>query len=201
MDIYKYNISNENALTAKLFYDSHVLIDNIEEFVTNYISIKTSSNNYISKSAVIHPSSILGDHIFIDDEVQIGPHCYVKSNSIILKGCRLGFSVEIDRCLLFDNVKIAHNCCIGRCIIGKKSNLAFNFVIATKNLIGNTIRCSFLDKEYVSTRNHHGAVIGENLISGVNVSIMPGTTIENNVTIKNNVILTGHIGSLSMIHK
>lgn len=201
MDLYKYNLSKDNVLTTDLFADCHLLIDNIENFVAEFISQKNINNKVISKYASIHPSAIIGDNVFIDDNVVIGPYCYVKSNSILLFGVNLGYAVEVDRCLLFDEVKISHHSCIGRCIIGKHSNLAFNFVIATKNLVNNQIRSVYYDNEILSSRKHHGAVIGEELITGVNVSIMPGSTIEHNVIIKNNICVSGHINANSLIYR
>ena len=162
---------------------SHNAIDCIETIIENIMNTH-NKKQIISSSAKIHPSSVIGDYVYIADNVEIGPNSYIKSYTILFPGVKIGFCVELDRCIIFDNTKASHHSCIGRCIIGQNSNLAFGFVMATRNIIDKPVKCYF-DNEttMVAKRNHHGAIIGANLRTGVNVSIMPGSTILDNVTI------------------
>jgi len=132
---------------------------------------------YVSPTAIIHPSAIIGENVYIDDDVYIGPNCYLRSNIILFKGVKLGFSVELDRIILSNNVKIAHVTNLGRAIVGKGCNFAYGNVIATKNLVGK-IKVHYDHSSYfLSKASHHGCVIGDNVITGVNVSFMPGCSV------------------------
>ena len=162
---------------------SHQAIDCLEIIIESIFN-NHSKKQIISSSAKIHPSSVIGDYVYIGNNVQIGPYSYIKSYTILFPGVKIGFCVELDRCIIFENTKAAHNACIGRCIIGQNSNLAFGFVMATRNIIDKPVQCYLeSEKTMVAKRKHHGAIIGANLRTGVNVSIMPGTTILDNVTI------------------
>ena len=170
---------------------AHGVIDNIENVVE---SVLGPTSSYISPSAKIHSSSIIGEHVYIGDNAEVGPHCYIKSYSILFPSVKVGFCVELDRCILFEGTKCAHHACIGRCIIGQESNIAFGFVMATGNIINRPIYYHVDSKQrIVSQRKHHGAAIGAYFRTGVNVSVMPGVTILSNVTIRPSSIVSGYV--------
>lgn len=174
----------------------HKFIDNLEVTIEEFISVKSNSPfGYVSPSASIHETAILGRNIIIGDNVKIGPYSFLKSNVVLLESAQIGYNVELDRCLIGQSSKIAHVACIGRSIIGNNANLGYNFVIATKNLNENKVKSYFRKDFYESTRNHHGAIIGNFFKCGVNVSIMPGTTILDNVKIGANKQVKGFINS------
>lgn len=192
------NLSVYNLLSSeninKWAISTHAVIDDIENVIEQILS-EHKTKQFISTTSKIHHTAIIGNYVFIGDNVEIGPYSYVKSYTILMPGVKIGFCVELDRCILFENTKAAHHSCIGRCVIGQNSNLAFGFVIATRNLLGNPIKCYGKngDEILISKRKHHGAIIGSGLNTGINVNIMPGATIGAGVTLFPNNIVKGFV--------
>lgn len=177
------------------FAAGRTAIDEIESVVAAYVS----KHGGVDPTAVIHPSAVLGPNVYVGEEVSIGPHCYIKDHVVLMRGCQLGFGVELDRCVLFEKVKVAHHACIGRSIVGRESNLAYGFVVATKNLRSHPVTSKLGSAVFVSARRHHGALIGERLITGVNVSVMPGATILSGVTIGPNREVSGVVAENALL--
>ena len=154
------------------------------EFISKWdenfaILIESEGQNYISKTALIHPTAIIGSDVILLDNVVVGPYCYIKSKVILGPGTVFGYAVEADRLITFENCKIAHSACVGRSIFGKGCNFGFNFVNATRHLKGRKIKAfTSSDSWTVSEAKHHGSVIGNDVKTAINVSTMPGTTIE-----------------------
>ncbi len=135
----------------------------------------------VATSARVHPTAVLGDYVCIGENVVVGPHCYLRSYVVLMPGVKLGFGVELDRVVLHADVKIAHHACVGRSIVGPRCNLGFGCVVATRRLSGKPVffgtpRGTTAPRR-VSPRTHHGAVIGADVYAGVNVSLMPGSTV------------------------
>lgn len=164
------------------------VIDSVEIYVENIICANGCG---ISRSAEIHPTAIIGDNVYIADGVRIGPYSYIRSHVAIMRGVVIGYLVELDRCVVMQDTKIAHQACIGRSIIGRKCNLGFGFVTATKRLDEKPVSSVYEQHTYISTRKHHGALIGEGVRAGVNVSVMPGATLMPGATISPGAIVKG----------
>ena len=166
-------LRSNNKCIYSYFYLLHNLIDEWPDLI-NYLN----GNNFVHKTAKIHPTAILGSNIFIDENVEIGPFCWLRRDVAILKNTKIGYGVELDKCIIGEQVKIAHQACIGRSIICTSCNLAYGFVSATKRLDEKKIYCKIPDdKNYISNQKHHGVVIGKRVVTGINAVTMPGASI------------------------
>jgi NDP-sugar pyrophosphorylase family protein len=156
----------------------HQFIDRLEDEVLS--RCRGQTDPLVDDTAVVHPTAILGERVFVGPGVTIGPYCYLRSWCVLLRDTTIGFGVELDRLLLGPGVKIAHQACVGRSVVGARSNLAFGFVTATKLLSGKPVAFALGTNqlgETSSTRSHHGMVMGEDCQTGVHVSVMPGASI------------------------
>jgi NDP-sugar pyrophosphorylase family protein len=157
----------------------HQFIDRLEDEVLSRSQGKTGP--LVDDSADVHPTALLGTGVFVGPDVTIGPYCYLRSWCVLLQGATVGYGVELDRLVLGPGVKIAHQACVGRSVVGARSNLAFGFVTATKRLSGKPVAFALgIDQQPAahSHRSHHGMVMGEDCQTGVHVSVMPGTSIK-----------------------
>lgn len=178
--------------------EAHRAIFNIEDVILDILE----GNSFISPTAKIHPTAIIGENVFIDSNVEIGPYSFIRSYVVLGENTKIGFSVEVDRCILFERVKAAHHASIGRCIIGQDSNLAYGFVVATRNILNRPITINLPNSvRLTSPRNHHGSVIGARFVTGVNVATMPGATILTDVTVGPGVRISGFLPSRTIMNE
>jgi NDP-sugar pyrophosphorylase family protein len=165
--------------TPERLLTCHELIDRLEDEVMSRCQARTGP--LVDDTAEVHPTAILGEGVFVGPGVTIGPYCYLRSWCVLLDNVTVGYGVELDRLVLGPGVKIAHQACVGRSVVGARSNLAFGFVTATKRLSGKPVAFALGTDQpppaVISTRSHHGMVMGEDCTTGVHVSVMPGASI------------------------
>jgi UDP-N-acetylglucosamine diphosphorylase / glucose-1-phosphate thymidylyltransferase / UDP-N-acetylgalactosamine diphosphorylase / glucosamine-1-phosphate N-acetyltransferase / galactosamine-1-phosphate N-acetyltransferase len=149
-------------------------------------------NGIVHESAVINGNLDLGDgsillagvyimgNVVIGEGCQIGPNCFIRGCTAIGNNCRIGQGAEIKNSIIMDDVKISHVSYIGDSIIGSGTDLGAGTMLANFRHDGKS-NFSKVDGKLIDTgRDHFGAIIGENVHTGVNTSIYPGRKLSNN---------------------
>ncbi len=121
---------------------------------------------YIGKNCTIGYSVVIGPYTYIGDNVTIGPLSYIE-NSIIL-----------------GNATISSHCAIFESIIGEYCYLESGVKIPCYSLSGENIKVLIKNKKVDSGRKKLGAIIGDEVKIGANVSFAPGITVKSKSIIK-----------------
>ena len=131
-------------------------------------------NNPDKKPKISKISSLayIEENVLIGESVTIGHFCIVRNGATIGNNCTLSAYCEIR-----ENVIIGNNCNLGsRCtisanaVIGSNTTIKYGFVLTdTPNLKNNNFK---------SVKG-----IGNNVLIGANVTLMPGYSIGDNVII------------------
>jgi len=134
----------------------------------------------IKKGTLIKNGSYLEGPIYIGKDCQIGPNCHIRGPVSIGSNCRIGQAVEIKNSIIGANIEISHLSYIGDSIIGEDCNLGVGTIIANLRFDKKTIKV-ITNGELVDTkREKFGCILGDNVKTGINVSIMPGILISSN---------------------
>lgn len=147
----------------------------------------------IKKGTLIKSGSYLEGPIYIGKNSQIGPNCYIRGPVSIGSNCRIGRAVEIKNSIIGANVEISHLSYIGDSIIGEDCNLGTGTIIANLRFDKKTIRLMTNGKLVDTGREKFGCVLGDNVKTGINVSIMPGLLIGSNCLIYPNSLVKRNI--------
>jgi len=131
----------------------------------------------MEKGTLVKSGSYLQGPIYIGKNSQIGPNCYIKGPVSIGENCLLGQAVEIKNSIIGNNVKISHLSCVADSIIGENCNLGAGTIIANLRFDRKTIRTMVNGKLIDTKRKKFGAILGDNVKTGINVSITPGLLI------------------------
>ncbi len=151
---------------------------------------KISKKALIAKSAVIRGDVIIEDGVKVFDHAVIQGPAYIGRNSIVANnalvrdshlgdGCVAGYSTEIARSYLGDRVW-THTNYIGDSVIGSGSSFGSGSVTGNLRLDEGPISVVIGEEKVACGSNKLGAIIGENVRIGINVSLMPGVKIGNN---------------------
>lgn len=133
----------------------------------NFKSISIKSK--IGKNANIHPLALIEDNVEIGENTVIGPFCIVRKGAKIGKNCRFTAYCEIrENVVIGDNTTFGSRCTISaNAIIGENVVVKYSFVLTdTPNLDEGNIK---------SVGN-----IGDGVLIGANVTLMPGCSIGKN---------------------
>jgi bifunctional UDP-N-acetylglucosamine pyrophosphorylase/glucosamine-1-phosphate N-acetyltransferase len=126
---------------------------------------------------------------FIDEEADIGPNCYIRPSTSIGRKVRVGNACEIKNSIIMDNTHIGHLSYVGDSIIGERGNLGAGTITANYRLDAGTIKMMVKDKHVDSGRKKLGAVLGDDVKTGINALLMPGIKVGNDSWIGPNLMV------------
>lgn len=140
-----------------------------------------TANEVLVKGTILS-GTVLRDNCYLDGPVQIGhnctlgPNCYIRGATSIGDNCHIGAGVEVKNSIIMSGTKIPHLSYVGDSVIGENCNLGAGTIIANQRLDKKTVIVNGVDTKRVK----FGTIIGDNVQTGINTSIMPGTVIEAN---------------------
>lgn len=150
---------------------------------------------FIDESSTIHPYTTIEGPVYIGKNVEIGPNAYIRPWSVICDNSKIGFSVEVKESVLFENVHSHHLSYIGDSVICENVNLGAGTILANLRLDGKNVRMNVKGVLVDTGRRKLGAIIGANVKTGINVSIMPGVKIGSGSWILPGTVVYGDVPS------
>ncbi|MBN2015020.1 MAG: NTP transferase domain-containing protein [Candidatus Altiarchaeota archaeon] len=132
---------------------------------------------YIGEHTIIRSGSYIEGPCYIGENCIIGPNSYIRRHSTIMDGARIGNAVEIKNSIIMQKTHICHLSYVGDSIIGERCNLGAGTNIANLRVDEGEVRVEIKNKLTGSGRRKFGCLMGDNVKTGINVSIMPGRSI------------------------
>ena len=131
----------------------------------------------VKEHARIRSGSYIEGPVCIAEGAEIGPNCYIRSHTSIGRNVRVGNGCEIKNSIVMDDTKIPHLSYVGDSIIGERCNFGAGTMIANLRFDDKPVRMMISERLVDTGRRKLGAVIGDDVQTGINVSIMPGVKI------------------------
>jgi UDP-N-acetylglucosamine diphosphorylase/glucosamine-1-phosphate N-acetyltransferase len=131
----------------------------------------------VAETARIRSGAYIEGPVFIDDGSDIGPNCFVRSCTSIGKNVRVGNACEIKNCIIMDGTHVGHLSYVGDSILCEGCNLAAGTITANLRLDDGNVKM-LVKGEIVDTgRRKLGAILGDNVKTGINALLMPGVKV------------------------
>lgn len=143
----------------------------------------------VAETAHIRSGAYIEGPAYIGEQSDIGPNCYIRPCTSIGRKVRIGNACEIKNSIIMDYVHIGHLSYVGDSIIGENCNLGAGTITANYRFDAGTVKMMVKDKLVDSGRTKLGAVLGDNVKTGINALFMPGVKIGNNCWVGPNVII------------
>ena len=143
----------------------------------------------VAETARIRSGAYVEGPTLIDEGADVGPNCYIRPFTTIGREVRIGNACEIKNSMIMDNTHIGHLSYIGDSIIAENGNLGAGTITANYRLDTGTIKMMVKDKLVDSERKKLGAVLGDNVKTGINALLMPGVKVGNDSWIGPNLIV------------
>ncbi|MHA1201769.1 MAG: bifunctional sugar-1-phosphate nucleotidylyltransferase/acetyltransferase [Candidatus Heimdallarchaeaceae archaeon] len=152
----------------------------------------------IKRGATIKSGSYIEGPVFIDEEAIIGPNCYIRGHTYLGKKSKVGNACEIKSSIIGDNTHVAHLSYVGDTVIGENCNFGAGTKTANLRLDKQLIPVNVKGKREDSGRRKLGAIIGDNVETGIGALIMPGIKIGNSSWIGSGTIVNEDVPSESI---
>jgi bifunctional UDP-N-acetylglucosamine pyrophosphorylase/glucosamine-1-phosphate N-acetyltransferase len=143
----------------------------------------------IGKNTVVKSGAYIEGPVIIGEDCRIGPNCFIRPSTTIGNECHIGAFVEIKNSIIMSGSDVPHLNYVGDSVIGEGCNFGAGTKIANLRLDEENIHVGGIDTK----RHKLGAIIGDNVKTGINSCINVGTVIGNNTLIGPGVVARGNI--------
>ena len=132
----------------------------------------------LGKGSIIRSGSYIQGPVQIGEDCDIGPNCYIRPTTCLGNKVRVGNAVEVKNSAIMSGSKIGHLSYVGDSVIGEGCNFGAGTICSNLRHDKGNIK-SFIKGERVdSGRRKLGVIMGDNVMTGINTSIYPGTVIQ-----------------------
>jgi len=114
--------------------------------------------------------------VYIGKGCKIGPNAYIRPYTILGDNCHVGMS-EVKASIVMNGSKIPHFNYVGDSVIGENCNLGAGTKVANLRLDERSIMVPVKGRLVNTGRRKLGVIMGDNVHTGINVSIDVGTMI------------------------
>ena len=149
----------------------------------------------VAESARIRSGAYIEGPVFIDEEADVGPNCYIRPGTSLGKKVRVGNACEIKNSILMDGTHAGHLSYVGDSILGEKCNLGAGTIIANYRFDSGSIKMMVKDQVVNTGRRKLGAILGDNVKTGIKSLFMPGVKVGANTWIGANLMVEHDIPS------
>ena len=145
-------------------------------------SATIKGNVIIKQGATIYENAIIKGPAYIGKDVTVGNNTVVRDHVALEKGVTIGANTEVKNSV-FQPGSSLHSEYFGDSIVGRDTKIGAGTITANRRFRENGARpeidSELIGKDYKENtgRTFMGAIIGDNVDIGVNVSLMPGVQI------------------------
>ncbi len=175
-------------------------LQGIEEKIEGEIeeNVIIKGNVRIGKGTVVMSGTRIEGPAIIGENCKIGPNAYIRPNTVIGNNCHVGMS-EVKASIIMDNSNVPHFNYVGDSIIGENCNLGAGTMVANLRLDEENVWVYVKGEKENTGRRKLGVIMGDNVHTGINVSIDVGTMIGSDVFIAPGTVARGIIKKKSRI--
>ena len=132
----------------------------------------------VGLGSIIRSGAYIQGPVLIGQDCDIGPNCYIRPTTCIGDRVRVGNAVEVKNSAIMNGSKIGHLSYVGDSVIGEGCNFGAGTICSNLRHDRKNIKSYVKGERVDSGRRKLGAVMGDNVMTGINTSIYPGTVIE-----------------------
>jgi len=137
--------------------------------VLRKVGLSIGKDTEVWRSATIRKPALIGDGCTIKN-------CVIEG-SVVGNGCTIGEFSVVKRSVIMNGSNAPHLNYVADSVIGEQCNLGAGTKIANLRFDNANVKMMIKGKGVDSGRRKLGAVIGDNVKTGINVSIYPGVKI------------------------
>ena len=131
----------------------------------------------LEAGSVVKSGSYLEGPVHIGKNCQVGPNSYLRPFSSLGDDVKVGAGCEVKNSIVMKNTKIPHLSYVGDSIIGESCSFGAGTITANLRFDEGEVRMKVRGALVSSRRKKLGAIIGDSVKTGINVSIFPGVRI------------------------
>jgi len=153
----------------------------------------------VAESARIRSGAYIEGPAFIDEEADVGPNCYIRPGTSLGKKTRVGNGCEVKNSIIMDGTHVGHLSYVGDSVLGEKCNLGAGTITANLRFDDGPVKMTIKGKVVDTGRRKLGAILGDNVKTGIKSSFMPGVKIGANTWVGANLMVERDLPADSIV--
>jgi UDP-N-acetylglucosamine diphosphorylase/glucosamine-1-phosphate N-acetyltransferase len=180
----------------------------IAESADVHPSVVIEGSVYIDKGSIVRPNTTLRGPIYIGKNVYVGNNSLIRDYSSLCDGVRIGYAVEMRNSMVFERVNVGRMTYLADSIVGADTCIEAGAQLWNWRPGSEPLYLKQENEKIQVPLRKFGAIVGDNVVIGVNASIYPATRIgedsmisagcvveedippQSNVTLKQKLVIT-----------
>lgn len=134
-------------------------------------------NVIVERGTSIKSGAYIEGPAFIGSGCVVGPNCYIRASTSLCSGVRIGNAVEVKNSIIMDGTHVGHLSYVGDSVIGRKSNFGAGTITANLRHDDQPVWVTVKNQRMSSGRRKMGAVIGDDVKTGIGTLLSPGVIV------------------------
>ena len=131
----------------------------------------------IAEGARVRSGVYIEGPVCIGSGSDIGPNCYIRPSTCIGADVRVGNACEVKNSIIMDGTHVPHLSYVGDSVIGERCNLGAGTITANIRFDKKNVKVEIKGERIDSERRKLGAIIGDDVQTGINVNLLPGVRV------------------------
>lgn len=153
----------------------------------------------VAETARVRSGVYIEGPCFIDEGADVGPNCFIRACTSVGKNARVGNACEVKNSVIMDETHVGHLSYVGDSILCEKCNLGAGTITANLRLDDGTVKMMVKDKAVDTGRRKLGAILGDNVKTGVNSVLMPGVKVGNDSWVGPNFMVESDLAPNTLV--
>jgi len=159
---------------------NEILLQDVEPCILGEVEPGATLNGKVSigRGTVVRSGAYIVGPVLIGEDCDIGPNCYIRPATCLGDKVRVGNAVEVKNSAIMSGSKIGHLSYVGDSVIGEKCNFGAGTICSNLRHDKGNIKSYIKGERSDSGRRKLGVIMGDDVMTGINTTIYPGTVIE-----------------------
>lgn len=147
----------------------------------------------------VKSGSYIEGPVHIGEGSIVGPNAYLRPGTALGKGVKVGAGCEVKNSIVMDEAKIQHLSYVGDSVLGRATSLGAGTITANLKFNDSNVKSRVKGRMVDSGQHKLGAIFGDGVKTGINVSIFPGVKIGANAWIGPGAIVRTDVASRARV--
>jgi bifunctional UDP-N-acetylglucosamine pyrophosphorylase/glucosamine-1-phosphate N-acetyltransferase len=125
----------------------------------------------------VKSGSYIEGPVYVGEGAVVGPNAYLRPGTSLGKGAKVGAGCEVKNSIVMNDARIPHLCYVGDSILGDGVSLGAGTITANLKFNDSNVESRVKGRLVDSGQRKLGAIFGDGVKTGINVSIFPGVKI------------------------
>ncbi|OPY34162.1 MAG: Bifunctional protein GlmU [Methanomassiliicoccales archaeon PtaU1.Bin124] len=153
----------------------------------------------VEEGATVRSGSYIEGPVYISKGCDIGPNCYIRPATSLGVGVKIGASVEVKNSIIMAKTHVPHHNYVGDSVVGERCNFGAGTKVANLRFDNMPVKVTVSGEVIDTGLRKLGVIMGDDVKTGINSMVEPGTVIWENCQIGMGAVARGSIGPNSRV--